>query len=562
LRAAQTSLKLKVISLEEAAMRYRISGLLLLLAGFVALTARPASAAAITDCSADFSICYIPENVFLQFPPGFLAISGDVVLEEPDGSASDVFRIFNDLFDTGGGTGLGTTAFLYSAGDSTPLPDPSTYSANVQFIPESTASPQTFYLGDGTIYVLNSPEPSTLALFVIGSIALFIVHRKRAPVWKTALFVTMAFLCLPAFSQTLPAAAALPYSVARYDKPLAMGSPQSAAALAVSASVGLPFHTASYASLGGRRIPISIVGTNPALGANTTTVNTVIVPLNIQFPGFGAFHFDATAAAAATAASPIFAPSDYSTGGTDLGVTQYGDAILRAQFWNLPGFSPDYHVLLGGPAIAPSVTISIPPGAGTVYQLDTGTLLGVVEEPLFDYIVGLLTQNFSAQVLPIFLTDNVFLSATGQIDGACCVLGYHTSQGPPIATAQTWIFASYIESGTFSGDAVLDVQGLSHEVGEWLNDPFAGAPILGGVNLVPPAVLPNEGGECIINFESADPLESPPIAFTQVTGGRAWHVTEHVFLPWYLHTAPSFSVNGFYSYLNTFPTYSTLCGPG
>ncbi|HWD99349.1 MAG TPA: hypothetical protein VG345_09935, partial [Bryobacteraceae bacterium] len=324
----------------------------------------------------------------------------------------------------------------------------------------------------------------------------------------------------------------------------------------------LPFYTANYASLGGRQIPITIVGTNPALGANTTTVNTVIVPLNIQFPGFGSWHFDATAAAAATAASPIFAPSDYSTGGTDLGVTQYGDAILRAQFWNLPGFSPNYHVLLGGPAIAPTVTISIPPGAGTVYQLDTGTLLGVAEEPIFDYIVSILSQSFSPQVLPIFLTDNVFLSATGQIDASCCVLGYHTSQGPPIATAQTWIFASYTESGTFSGDAVVDVQGLSHEVGEWLNDPFVGAPIPGGVNLIPPAVLPNQGGECIINFESADPLESPPIAFTKVSGGRSWHLTEHVFLPWYLHTSPSFSVNGFYSYLNTFPTWSTLCGPG
>jgi hypothetical protein len=542
-------------------MRRRVPGLCLLLMGIAFFAPRPSLAAAITDCSVDFSTCYIPQDVFLQFPAGFVAISGDVVLEEPDRSVSDVFRIFNDLFDTGQGTGLGTTAFLYSSDGGAPLPDPGTYSANVQFVPESVTSAQTSYTGHGHVYILNSPEPSTLALFIFGSIALFIAHRKWAPVWKTALFIAMAFFCLPAFSQTLPVTGPLPYSIARYDKPLRMGPPQSAA-LAAPVATGLPFSTATYASLGGRRIPITIVGTNPSLGANATTVNTVIIPLNIQFPGFASFRFDATAAAAATASSPIFALSDYSTGGTDLGTTQYGDAILRAQFWNLPGFSPNYHVLLGGPAIAPTITIAIPPGDGSVYQLDGGNLLGVVQEPIFDYIIGLLSQSFGPQVLPVFLTDNVFLSATGQIDSSCCVLGYHASQGPPIATAQTWIYASYVEPGTFLGDSVLDVQALSHEVGEWLNDPFTGALISGGVNLIAPAVLPNQGGECVINFESADPLASLPAAFTQVSGGKTWHLVEHVFLPWYLHASPSFSVNGFYSYLNTFPTASTLCGPG
>jgi hypothetical protein len=56
-----------------------------------------------------------------------------------------------------------------------------------------------------------------------------------------------------------------------------------------------------------------------------------------------------------------------------------------------------------------------------------------------------------------------------------CILGYHNSQGRPAATAKTWIYAAYTEPGTFGGNSILDVRALSHEVAEWLNDPFVGA---------------------------------------------------------------------------------------
>src|SRR5690348_12210700 len=97
--------------------KYKASGFLLVVTA-LALANQPAFAAPMATCSADFSTCYIPENVLLQLP--FLTISGDVVLEEPSGAVSDVFRVFNDFFDSGQGTGLGITVFLYSADDSTP----------------------------------------------------------------------------------------------------------------------------------------------------------------------------------------------------------------------------------------------------------------------------------------------------------------------------------------------------------------------------------------------------------------------------------------------------------
>jgi len=121
-------------------------------------------AATIATCSAAF-VCQIPENTFLQFPAAFgFAISGDVVLLEADHvTVSDVFRIYNDVVNTGNGTGLGTTAFLFSSDDSTPLPAPSTYSANVTRIQESPSG-YTIYAANGDTYILGAPEPATFGL--------------------------------------------------------------------------------------------------------------------------------------------------------------------------------------------------------------------------------------------------------------------------------------------------------------------------------------------------------------------------------------------------------------
>jgi hypothetical protein len=256
----------------------------------------------------------------------------------------------------------------------------------------------------------------------------------------------------------------------------------------------------------------------------------------------------------------MFLTADYTTLGTDLGVTQYGDAIQRAQFWNLPGFSTDYHVLLGLPAIQPTATLTVPAAKGHLYRLRSGGLVGVVDTTFFDTFLNGLLPTYTANELPIFVTDNVFLGTNGVI-GNCCILGYHNSQGPPIATAKTWIYAAYTEPGTYRGDVILDVQALSHEVAEWLDDPFVGTPLRGGINLIPPAVLPGTGGVCIINFENGDPLEAPPVAFTEVTNGTTYHLQDEVFLPWYMHGV-SFSNNGSYTFLGTFVTPSKLCGAG
>jgi len=325
---------------------------------------------------------------------------------------------------------------------------------------------------------------------------------------------------------------------------------------------GLTFFTADHLSLNSKELPFNIVGTDPSLGAATTIVPSVLVPLKFVFPNAGNPVLDGTNIIAATENSPIFLSADYTTGGVDLGTTQFGDAIQRGEFWNLPGFSQaGYHVLLGTPVVAPNVTVKVPAGEGNAFQLQNGGFLGVVDPVFFDQVLGAVLPSYTANQLPIFVTDNVVLGSQGQLQ-FCCALGFHNSAFGPNATAQTWVFATFVEPGTFFGDLIVDVQALSHEVSEWLNDPFAGGPLFGGVNLVAPYVLPGSGGACQLNFETGDVLESPPVAFVQITNGTSYHLQDEAFLPYFLHIAPSFSVGGFYSFLGTFQTFSTLCGPG
>ncbi len=343
-------------------------------------------------------------------------------------------------------------------------------------------------------------------------------------------------------------------------------SPEAADATA-EAPVGLAFFRTQFLSLETKLIPLTILGSDPGLGAGTTVIPTVIVPLRFVFPNPGNPVLDGTARVNEVQNSPIFQNADYSAGGTSLGVTQYGDAVQRAQFWNYPGFSKsDYHVLLAPPVVAPTVTAVVPAtGCGATLTASCGTatlnvsgaLVGRLDSGFFSSLINPLVRNYAANVLVIFQTDNVVL-----YDGVlsnCCAIGFHKSDPAPIPTAHTWIFHSYAESNTFTGDAILDVQALSHEIAEWLNDPFVGT--FSSANLVAPFRVPGQGNACQPNFETGDVLETPPIVFTKSVMGTTYHLQDEAFLPYFLH-GRSFSVNGWYTFLNSSPTASTLCGPG
>lgn len=147
---------------EDTMMRNLFRFVLLL--SLIAISASLALASTPVSCNANFTACSIPENALLQFPPGFLAAAGDVIVQDPNtGKVSDVFRIFNNVLDTGLGTGLGNTGILISADDANTLGiDVSVPSANAVFLKEAASGP-TSYVNDGTNYALDtSAVPTSL----------------------------------------------------------------------------------------------------------------------------------------------------------------------------------------------------------------------------------------------------------------------------------------------------------------------------------------------------------------------------------------------------------------
>jgi hypothetical protein len=316
-------------------------------------------------------------------------------------------------------------------------------------------------------------------------------------------------------------------------------------------AIGLPSFTADF-DFAGKQLPMHIIGSDPKWGAYTTTIPTILIPLRFIFANPGNPILDGTNVVSTVKNSPIFQDADYQSGSVDLGVTQYGDALQRAQFWKYPNVSKDYHVRLGQPTIAPTITVTVPANLGNAYPLSGGGYLGVVDDTFLYDLVTSAAFAYPPDQLPIVITDNVYSGAGGLIVN-CCVLGFHEANDAPVTSASTLIFAGYAEPGTFTGPlyeapGLEDVAVLSHEIGEWLNDPYVGA--VSEVNWAPPAVLPDSGGACIANAETADPLSDGNYIFTKVTNSTTYHLVDQVFVSWYTHTTPSHSVNGWYTFQN------------
>lgn len=363
----------------------------------------------------------------------------------------------------------------------------------------------------------------------------------------------------------------IPDGTPKFDKPPGRGpAADPSAQIGSEANSSLTFFRRYFNTAGTVQLPFQFVGTDPAAGAATSIIPTVIIPMRFTFPDAGNPVLDGNNVAMTVMNSPIFQMTDYTVGGVDLGVTQYGDAIQRAEFWNYPGFSQSgYHVLLGTPTVTAPMAVTVPgtgcgadgtASCGTAVLNSRGTLVGRLD---YDYFTSLLTTlhtAYSASVLPIFLTDNVVLYQGDPSN--CCIVGYHDAESGSPTVTRTWIYASYVEFNTFSQNSFSDVTALSHEVAEWLNDPFVGTFGLGALNFVSPYVLPGQGGACQLNFETGDVLESGPSVFTKTIGTTTYTLQDEAFLPYFLHGPASFSINGWYTFMNTFTTPAALCGPG
>src|SRR6476469_1216112 len=315
---------------------------------------------------------------------------------------------------------------------------------------------------------------------------------------------------------------------------------------------------------GGATFHVTMVGKNPFVVQTvpTTMVKTFLVPVKIILPNGDTFDptvptsCDTQASAVTrTVQSPVVVSRAYSLGGTALGTGQYTDILRRAEFFKQTsptGINPGYHVKLNT-ATLPVLTVHVPSSAAAEFTTTTacGEKTGAMDINLWDSLVtGTLLPSLRAQgvtetTLPIFELRGVVL-----FDGSpssCCILGYHSVIGTA-AGRQTYATADYESSGRFAG--VNDVSALSHEVAEWLDDPFGNNPTKPWGNI-------GQVVGCQANLEVGDPLSGTNVP--TVTSGHTYHPQELAFFSWFYHSHPSLGVNGLFSNNGTFTTAAPAC---
>jgi hypothetical protein len=335
--------------------------------------------------------------------------------------------------------------------------------------------------------------------------------------------------------------------------------------------------------------PITMVGTDPRQGG-TTAVHTVIIPFQMNFVGAGqdtsilndigyvgfratatTHSFDGSSKVAQTLASPAF--SDYTYPG-DLGgdTGQLGDVYMRAQFNKI---GTGYHVKLVNDAVLPTQVINVPVDQGIAYVRpvpawrvanglqSTPDYTGVADVNWFSTRVknAISSLHVSPDTLPIILTDNVLLYIGPNNYVNCCILGYHGAgsampnshgtgsvNGHGKQGVQTYAYAAYTTPGTYSGyetdytgartsprptRGLADIHALSHELSEWLDDPFTN-------NAVQPwkvASAPQYG--CTGVLEVGDPVVGlwyglpGNTTATDSNSHKMWHPEDEVFAQWF-----------------------------
>jgi hypothetical protein len=154
-----------------------------------------------------------------------------------------------------------------------------------------------------------------------------------------------------------------------------------------------------------------------------------------------------------------------------------------------------------------------------------GVTVGLADINFFDTAINKVIKHYTQiqpNALVIFVTYDAYLT-----EGGCCIGGYHSATGN-----QTYSHFTYIDhTGVFS----QDVSALSHEVGEWMDDPL--------VN--------NVQGACGGLLENGDPLEGEANygGFPYTLNGFTYNLQDLVWLKYFGQTPPT-SANNWWSFQN------------
>ena len=332
------------------------------------------------------------------------------------------------------------------------------------------------------------------------------------------------------------------------------GHPETAVMESLAAT-NIPLWSSSF-TFNSTVYPFTMVGTDPAEGSHTSRIPTIIIPTQFFFSDLTSLSAgkpacgDTQSVLLRTKNSPVFQKATYfpgtnNAGPINVGYTQYVDAFQRANFWHsVSTVSPAYHVLLSPVGTKPVQTI-LPSSFGLTVAGPCARI-GLVDISFFDSVAqGLISQlGIPKTKLPIFLAYNTFLYDT--VPSNCCILGYHNATG----SNQTYVFASYSDPGIFSAPGIQDIHALSHEIGEWMDDPLINNP-------TPPWGHVGQVGGCQNDLEVGDPVTG--VFFPVTTRGKVYHPEDLVFFSWFARESPSRAVNGLYTFLNTLTSPPGAC---
>ena len=318
-----------------------------------------------------------------------------------------------------------------------------------------------------------------------------------------------------------------------------------------SYAAGIPTWTEDFVSpKDGISYPIQMIGADPTFnGARRRHIAVNIVPLVIVLADGTTFDPNAPDPCANNSdivslvmESPLFQTYVFTVNGVDLGVGQYVDEFQRANFYSYTQRTGDkYHMILD-PTVLPAVTLNIPAGAsmvwsfggcGSVAALDWATFAPMLTKLVTTQAPPGVTSN----ALTIFLLHNVVQVEGGLTQANCCVISSHTNQWynqQPF----NWIVADYDTTGAGAPIDAPDIAGLSHEIAEWMDDPFL-------TNRVPNSTIWGPNGL----LEVGDYTEGIGFAANGITmpNGVTYHPQQLAYAWYFLGFVPSLGAGGAYS---------------
>lgn len=320
--------------------------------------------------------------------------------------------------------------------------------------------------------------------------------------------------------------------------------------------ITLPNFTRSF-TFGGTVFPYTMIGNDP-IQNKPANITTTYIPMTLAFQGIvdgngNTFTLDATTITNEVKNSPLFVPTDLPNGNL-----QFEDGQMRAEFFPFLNNNSNWHVSLGTPQTLIPVTILVPRGAAELFEDSTsGAIVAVVDLNFLRSQLNTLfqTEGISSNTIPIFITRNtVYATVTGGVANlnTCCVGGFHNAFESGSTNnkifVQTFAFATSLDTAvatfTFGDPGVFaDINPLSHELGELLNDPFVN-------NITPRYQLPGlPPGACQGNLEVGDNVENLQPDYTMITlNGFTYHPQTLSLLQWFEGISPSDAFNADYSY--------------